>query len=416
MIRLFVVADDVTGALDTGVKFAVSGIPTKIITDIKYDFSKMDPSMKVLVMDAGTRHLTLQAAYDTVYDVVRRAVAVGIPFIYKKTDSALRGNIGSELTAALKASGETMLTFLPAYPSMARTTIGGVQYLEGIPIHETVFGQDPFEPVYCSYIPKIIKLQSEIPVRVIKLKEHFKPQKENGICVFDCETREDLYRIASELNNEGVLRIMAGCAGLAGVLPEVLGLRGIPTAEPKLHHPLLVVSGSVNEISQKQLFYAENNGFKRVTLTPEQKLEPAFLDSTEGEVLFQSVRVLCGENSPLIIDTNDMFSKTATVDYARKHNISNEQVRVRITNTLGRILKAVVDAGIESTMLVSGGDILMGFMQQVDCREIIPVYEIESGVVYSQFQYQGKPFQIISKSGGFGNEQLLVSLAEKTKR
>jgi uncharacterized protein YgbK (DUF1537 family) len=125
---------------------------------------------------------------------------------------------------------------------------------------------------------------------------------------------------------------------------------------------------------------------------------------------------LCGENSPLIIDTNDMFSKTATVDYARKHNISNEQVRVRITNTLGRILKAVVDAGIESTMLVSGGDILMGFMQQVDCREIIPVYEIESGVVYSQFQYQGKPFQIISKSGGFGNEQLLVSLAEKTKR
>ena len=44
-------------------------------------------------------------------------------YIYKKTDSGLRGNIGKELEAALAAGGEEYLTFIPALPAMNRITV-----------------------------------------------------------------------------------------------------------------------------------------------------------------------------------------------------------------------------------------------------------------------------------------------------
>lgn len=40
MIRLFVIADDFTGGLDTGVQFAEKGIPTRVITNSEADYVK----------------------------------------------------------------------------------------------------------------------------------------------------------------------------------------------------------------------------------------------------------------------------------------------------------------------------------------------------------------------------------------
>ena len=67
MIRLFVVADDFTGALDTGVQLASFGASTKVVAGL--DLAAIDPAddAQVLVVDAETRHLAPKAAYDTVY-------------------------------------------------------------------------------------------------------------------------------------------------------------------------------------------------------------------------------------------------------------------------------------------------------------------------------------------------------------
>lgn len=57
MERLLVMADDFTGALDTGVQFATYGARTEIITDVKVDFSEY-PQAEVLVIDTETRHVS----------------------------------------------------------------------------------------------------------------------------------------------------------------------------------------------------------------------------------------------------------------------------------------------------------------------------------------------------------------------
>ena len=164
MVKLLIVADDFTGALDTGVQFTARGARTCVVTDPAYDFSRAKAETQVLVLDAETRHLTPEAAYSVVRRAVEGALRAGFTHIYKKTDSALRGNVGAELTAVLDGAGAESISFLPALPKMDRITRRGIHYIDGVPVAESVFGRDPFEPVGASSVAEIIAAQSEVPV------------------------------------------------------------------------------------------------------------------------------------------------------------------------------------------------------------------------------------------------------------
>ena len=85
MIKALVIADDFTGALDSGVKFSAAGASTKLTLDPGIDFSAV--SCEVLVLCAPTRHLPPQDAYRTLLPVAERAAAAKIPCIMKKAAS-----------------------------------------------------------------------------------------------------------------------------------------------------------------------------------------------------------------------------------------------------------------------------------------------------------------------------------------
>lgn len=94
MIKILIIADDFTGALDTGVKFSSAGARTKVIMDVEMEFTT-ETEAEALVLCAPTRHLPAQEAYRMIRRITERATAAGIGCILKKTDSALRGNIGA---------------------------------------------------------------------------------------------------------------------------------------------------------------------------------------------------------------------------------------------------------------------------------------------------------------------------------
>ena len=211
MIKLLIVSDDFTGALDTGVKFSAAGARTRVSTDVQMDFAAAIPE-EVLVLCAPTRHLPAGEAYDMIRRIVMRASAANIGCIYKKTDSALRGNVGAELSAVLDGSGEKSLCFIPALPGMNRTTRGGIHYIDGVPVDKSVFGQDPFEPVAVSSVPELLHLQCKVPVRVISREalDSFRPGDENCIYLFDCVTKQDMQAEAARLHQLNCLKLLAG--------------------------------------------------------------------------------------------------------------------------------------------------------------------------------------------------------------
>lgn len=406
MLKLMVIADDFTGALDTGVQFAAEGIETRVIINVNADLKEIALDAEVLVLDAETRHLSGDEAYRVVFETVKRACEMKVPYIYKKTDSALRGNVGSELNAVLDATKVRSLHFFSAFPKMNRITKNGIHYIDGIPVHESVFGRDPFEPVKSSSVKEL--LSEKAPVTCVGKMDCWKP--EPGIMVYDTSRDEEFMEKGQFLKEKDEIRVTAGCAGFAGVLSKLIGLGGRKKERTWSGNRLFMACGSVNPITRAQVNYGEKCGFYRIRMTPEQKLDTNFYKSKMGRHLLETWCRIAKENPRCILDTNDPEGSTATMDYARSQQLSVEDVRVRISTTLGYILKEMIFMGLEGTLMVVGGDCLFGFIKQVGVEVIIPINEVAPGAVLFQVSVGQKVFNVISKSGGFGEENLLERL------
>lgn len=434
MVKLLILADDFTGALDTGVQFSGKGIRTQVVVNSHWVEPASD--CDVMVIDVETRHVPKEKAYEIVYDVCQQAVKYGIRCFYKKTDSALRGNVGSELQAAADAVSGKDIVFVPAFPAMRRITVDGIHYIDGIPVKESVFGQDPFEPVmydrvdellqatgYHSEIKNIDKTARKQQISTVidktadeaiidKLAENELSGRiaEQKLYLFDAETETDLDEIAALVKAGKAMPILAGCAGFAAKLPEVLELPMKESGSVELKENLVFLCGSVNPITKSQIVYGEKMGIPRIHLKPEEKLEMDYWNQPTG---IEKVQWLAKEGMKhIIIDSNDEEGRNDTMTYAAEKGYTIEDVRVRISQTLGYLLKKLIDAGMEGTYLITGGDTLIGFMKAIGVSELEPVNEIRPGCVLTSLNYQDKKHYVITKSGGFGQERLIGQLTK----
>ena len=394
MLKLLIVADDFTGALDTGVQFASLGASAKVVTSPYCDSSQLD-GLDVLIFDAESRHTDPAIAYKKVYNFVKSAAAFGVEHVYKKTDSGLRGNIGAELAGAMDALGVSSTAFIPAFPAMNRVTKGGIHYIDGVPVGKSMFAEDPFNPVKYSDVREIIASQTS----------------KKGIRVYDAESDSDMEKIAASLGSDG-LKLTAGCAGFAKILAKTLGFDGKPEEIRGMPERFLMLCGSVNPVTRAQMDFAVRYGFRYMALSPEQKLNPAWPGSPECRKAAQKwLEDILTCNA--VLDANDPAETEQTNDYIKAHGLSLEEVMHNISHAIAGAGKALIDAGLDARLMCVGGDTLLALMKAVGVYELVPLCEIALGVVLTSFEYSGKRYYIMTKSGGFGEPDLLVNLAGK---
>ena len=411
MIQLLIIADDFTGALDTGVKLSESGVRTKVVTRLDKDITSYDTD--VLVVDTESRHLNPEEAYRTVYRVARAFVGSGVEWFFKKTDSGLRGNIGAELTALADGLGEKQLAFVPEFPSIGRITKNGVHYIDGVPVSESVFGIDLLNPVRFSRIDEIIHDQSDVSVTGKNCEDLI--VAEEGISVYDAETDKELHEIILSLKDQGV-RIMAGCAGAGAYLPELLSVEVSERAIPKLETPLFAICGSINPVTVSQVEFARANGFAHFRLKPEQKLQDKFWQSQEGQLMFGIFREKIRNKESVVVDAIDDGEGQATVQYGRELGFSVDEIRRRISHTLALLFKALFEEKAGGTLMIIGGDTLQECMVKIGIHEMEPICEMSQGVVLAKFSGDGFEQYVLTKSGGFGEESLLQDLTEQIEK
>jgi uncharacterized protein YgbK (DUF1537 family) len=232
-LKLASLADDLTGALEIGAKFAAAGLSATVGTQLAWDHNAA-----ASVIDTETRHLAPDAAAQIVERLAREAA--GVRLLYKKTDSTLRGNIGAELTALRAAYPGLRVAYVPAYPRMGRTVRNGVLLVDGVPVHRTVFAQDPLNPVHESHVPSLAGESVE---------------------VFDAETDEDIVRIAGDLLRGDEPVLAAGPAALAEALAAQIDVpRTHVSALPKARR-CLVINGSLHPLSLRQAAVASDGGW-----------------------------------------------------------------------------------------------------------------------------------------------------------
>lgn len=413
MVKLLMIADDFTGALDTGVQFAKKGICTQIFTKQKLEKDDIKEETEVLVVDTESRPLSKEDAYNAVYQLACWAVEHEVQYIFKKTDSALRGNIGAELQAVLDSGKDTRLYFLPGYPQIDRITRDGIHYISGDLLENSVFGRDPFEPVTKSYLPDIIGEQSSVPVTCVRCGEPLPSRREEkDIVVCDLVETGDIDLRLDELFQKENVSLLAGCAALADRLVERIPFRRRTPGTYRKTECFYVACGSLNRITEQQVIYAkEKAGFAGRHLAACQKLNPSYYDTPEGKEFLEEVLQLCQEKKKVVLDTFDENEEKEI--YMREHNISPEEVRYLIANAHGRIVQEIVNRRMDVTVLMTGGDTLMGYMKNIGCSQLEPVCEIEPGIAVSVLEWNGCRQQVISKSGGFGTEDIMEKIAQK---
>ncbi|MCD7965239.1 MAG: four-carbon acid sugar kinase family protein, partial [Clostridiaceae bacterium] len=211
------------------------------------------------------------------------------------------------------------------------------------------------------------------------------------------------------------LGVMAGCAGFASVLGDFLKLETQKVEIPVITDRMIIICGSMNEITKKQIEYAEKNGMKRITMTPVQQFTPGYLDSKEGKNWLAGLKRDCEAGITCMIETGISDTEKVT-EYRKKYHIPLEEARVTISSTLGEILKRLLNMELEATFMIIGGDTLAGFIAGFGGGEITIYRELEPGTVLSSISSGEREQWIISKSGGFGDPELLTEVEQMVKK
>lgn len=114
MPELAIIADDLTGALDSAAPFAMRGISTAVALGVGGLAEALASGARVVGVSTDSREVPADAAHEA----VRAAVAAlpGGMRVFKKVDSRLKGNIAAELDAI--PHGQSLV--IPAIPAFGR--------------------------------------------------------------------------------------------------------------------------------------------------------------------------------------------------------------------------------------------------------------------------------------------------------
>jgi uncharacterized protein YgbK (DUF1537 family) len=148
---IVIIADDLSGAAELAGLAAARGFQAEVQTDF-------DPTCRaeVIAVDTDTRLMPENEAKQVVHDLARRIAAAKPRWIYKKTDSALRGHVSAEIESILSATGLDDCLLIPANPSKGRIVREGAYLIDGVPLDQTVFAADPDHPRRSSSVRELL--------------------------------------------------------------------------------------------------------------------------------------------------------------------------------------------------------------------------------------------------------------------
>lgn len=414
-MKVIIIADDLTGALDAAVQFSKKGIPALVTVNRDIAWADVPSEIEVVSINAETRHLSAKDAYAVVHRIARRVFRAGETCVYKKVDSSLRGNIGAEIAAVMDAIGCPTFCFAPAFPQNGRTTQDGKQFCYGKEIHRTEYAEDPYEPVLTNRIEEIIHRQTSEPVVCVPADGYAQAlatvADEPTIYSFDASTQADLDRLAGEAVKSGRCCAYGGSAGLAASLSSRLAFHREAIPAPKRGAASLYLIGSVNQVALNQIAHATRLGYPVVYLTAEQQLRGDLFGRPEGDALTDEIAAHLEKANVCVVCTLKSRRHMAeTAAYAKSLRLDPKAVSSRIVENIGLLTRQLLTKTRIGSLVVFGGDTLLGVMNSIGCRELMPVDEVEPGIVVSLIA--GQNLLVVSKAGGFGTTEVIPRIEQ----
>jgi D-threonate/D-erythronate kinase len=234
-----ILADDLTGALDTAAAFA-GDVPV---------YLDAPPAVDAI---SGPVAVVATATRDVPAGSLPRLLAPSLPWLvdaglaFKKVDSLLRGNTFVECAHVACAGGFGRVVFAPAFPQQGRVTIDGWQCV--VPPGEPLANRQPVGDALPATVFSALGLTVSPPAE---------PSSDRlSVWIPEVRSEDDLARVAALSTRAEARRwLWCGSAGLAHAIAAIRHLapstrrvappRGIPG-------PVLLISASRHPVAQAQ--------------------------------------------------------------------------------------------------------------------------------------------------------------------
>lgn len=257
------IADDITGAAEIAAIAHQAGLHTEVSTQLQ-----PSSTADLQVIDTDTRCLSGTHAAAAIRELIKLLQIGGCSLIYKKVDSVLRGNVIAELAAVLKTLKLKRILLIPANPSKGRVIIQGRYYIDGIPLDQTEFANDPVHPARSSLLLDLLGHSEEVGIHLTSPAEY--RYSNTGILVPDICGSDELDLWAKTLDDQCLPA--GGAEFFAAVIRSRFQVRPVSTTlGPLPTGPRLVVCGSRSDRSHKAIDEAVAAGIP-VCMMPSQLL------------------------------------------------------------------------------------------------------------------------------------------------
>ncbi len=390
MPRYLIIADDFTGANDTGLQFARRAIPTKVQImggrPIEETYS--------LVIDTESRNTDAERAKALVAQALTGIDIAAFSPVIKKVDSTLRGNIAEEVAAVRALIDAPIVVVATAFPAMGRTCEGAVVHLNGVRLLHTEAGRDRRKPIVTDDLIELFAPLEEriVHLRVETIRENSFPSLTRGFVICDALTQEDLDLVAAWALTLERRVLFVASAGLAEALVN----------QYKRPKSALAVVASLSGVTEEQVRYAQEQGAVVVPIPIQQ-----ILDDEAMEHYSERAVALLGEGRDVILTVSSVLDK-GEVEVAGETSEHSDAVGRRVMETLSAVGRSVVEQSELSGFFLTGGDTAYGVLQALGIGEIEIIREVALGIpllVATDGPYAGLP--IITKAGGFGKDDAI---------
>ena len=237
MPRVLVIADDLTGAAE------IAGIASRFGLDTQLLRAQTPPptACDCVVYDTNTRLLRRNDAVQITRSYAEAARAGTFDWVFKKTDSVLRGEPLAEVNAVADVFRRGRVLFVPHNPSRGRCIVGGVYLVHGQRLDQTEFADDPLHPATSAEAIALLR-----PTAADVLSTHAPGgQPTRGVVIGEASTLAEVDEWANEF--DPAQDLAAGGADFFEALCRRFTTVRPPAIEaPLLPRPLLIVSGTAS--------------------------------------------------------------------------------------------------------------------------------------------------------------------------
>lgn len=423
---IYIVADDLTGANDTGAQFAKKGYRTIVlILEDRLPEMFFTDNYDVVVLDTETRNVDEKTARNRLNKILEGLHFSKEDIVYKKIDSTLRGNIGGEIEEIMKIFGKKVCILSPSFPSHQRATLGGYLLMQKKLIEHSAFNENLYGKKKDSYIPSVLAKQTNLQIGHIDISDVEKGQpailnriselvkEKKQIIIVDSNNDENLQDIVSGGLKYRDSVLFSGSAGLANYLAKSHKHK-YPIIEQKSEKsPVLIIGGSRNPVMVSQIEYIKNNmNFNEI------KIDISQIFKHKNQLIldygYESLKIL-KNNKNLIIYTNAIENEEKSINnkIMQKYKISYRDLENSIKEAFGTLAAYLVNGSNVRNLILTGGDIALSVCKELDICKLQILDELLPGIPLARASYKKQNLNIVTKAGGFGQEDALYKLINK---